>query len=721
MSWEGPVKIHDVIPFLAVGLTLLTLFLTYAIRRWSLSSVGLLLIEASVLYPAAAQLVCLRSRNLEMIRLTFQLGFSGEILSGGVLLLFSFLFARKHPWDDQKRWISTLVSVGVLLLATISYVIVVPDLARIVTIGPTGVLFIPWPNMTILSFFLMALLFLGLSQMVKTYLSASGLERWNIKYTLIGVAMWPVSLLIVHGNQILNGGFDRSFLLLNDIGLILMDTFLIYTLLIQKAEDVTLSPSRYVINRSVLLLLAGGGLLTMGGFSTTFERMGPNWNTLSMDLTILAGLACFLIVFSSDRLRRELESFLGVHFYASRYDYRSAWMTLTRALAESQNLTDLLPTLMEQTRELTFADVLVYCSVTGESPLSLSVQKASGWTSLVIDTSPIVPTERQIAVLSEGVPLHLTDIATRSDMGRESQAWSGLFLRLNATWILPLVKNGSVVGLLGLAGKPYGQKRLFEDRQFLQALSVQWVGLLSTDTLSRELAWSREADLFTGLKAFTFHDLKNAGISLKLLIHNAQQNLEDKDFQKELLESLKNISSQIDGTVDQFLNPFRLEYTNQTAFDLNALITHIVKNLHWEVLPLLTTEISLGTLPLASGNPKAVESAIQNLLINAREAMCDRGHIRIESRADENGWAILTISDDGPGMSQDFLENRLFRPFQTTKRKGSGLGLFSAKLLIEQNSGKIQVHSSEGRGTTFTLRIPTESATSSNYSSQNLN
>lgn len=710
-------KLHDVIPFLAVGLTFVTLSLTYFIRRWSPSTIGLLLVEASALYPAVSELICSRSRNLDVIRLTFQMGFSGEILSGGILLLFSLVFARKNPWEDQKRRGPALLAIGALLLATISYVVVVPDLARIVAIEPSDVLFIPWSNMTVISFFLMALLLLGLSQMAKTYLSATGLERWNIKYTLIGVGMWPVSLLIIHANQLLNGGFDRSFLLINDVGLILMNGFLLYTLLVQKAEDVTLSPSRNIINRSVLLLLAGGSLLAMGGLTTTFERLGPNWNKLSTDLTILAGIACFLIVFSSDRLRRELESFLGVHFYASRYDYRSAWMTLTRALTESTNVTELLPTLMEQTREITFADILIYCSVTGEAPLALSAQKISGWTPPIIDGKPIVPTESQVAILREGIPIHLSDIPSRSDMAGEASSWTELFLHLNVTWVLPLVRQGTLIGLLGLSGKPYGQNRLFEDRLFLQALSVQWVGLLTNASLSRELAWSREADLFSGLKAFTFHDLKNAGISLKLLLHNAQKNMDDRDFQKELLESLKNISSQIEGTVDQFLNPFRLEYTNQTSFDLNALLSSTIKNLHWEVLPFMTTEISLGILPLASGNPKAVESAIQNLLINAREAMNDRGHIRIESRNDENGWAVLTIADNGPGMSQDFLENRLFRPFQTTKRKGSGLGLFSTKLLIEQNGGKILVHSQEGNGTVFTLRIPTISGSLPIYTS----
>jgi signal transduction histidine kinase len=83
-----------------------------------------------------------------------------------------------------------------------------------------------------------------------------------------------------------------------------------------------------------------------------------------------------------------------------------------------------------------------------------------------------------------------------------------------------------------------------------------------------------------------------------------------------------------------------------------------------------------------------------------------RGLIKIGTQKLSEETITVTIQDNGPGMSQDFMENHLFRPFQTTKKKGSGLGLFSSKLLIEQSGGQIQVNSKEGIGTKFIITLP---------------
>ena len=87
------------------------------------------------------------------------------------------------------------------------------------------------------------------------------------------------------------------------------------------------------------------------------------------------------------------------------------------------------------------------------------------------------------------------------------------------------------------------------------------------------------------------------------------------------------------------------------------------------------------------------------------EALEFKGNIWIETRLDERHLALI-VSDNGPGMSREFIETRLFRPFQTTKKKGTGLGLFSCRLLIEQSGGSIQVNSKEKEGTEFLISVP---------------
>jgi signal transduction histidine kinase len=96
---------------------------------------------------------------------------------------------------------------------------------------------------------------------------------------------------------------------------------------------------------------------------------------------------------------------------------------------------------------------------------------------------------------------------------------------------------------------------------------------------------------------------------------------------------------------------------------------------------------------------------VTNLVLNARDAVSPAGEIRIET-AQSNGWVILTVSDNGCGIAPEFLSRSLFRPFQTTKKNGLGIGLFQSKMIVEAHKGRVQVESQPGKGTTFRIILP---------------
>ncbi|MEC4682648.1 MAG: ATP-binding protein [Nitrospirota bacterium] len=699
--------LHAILPPFSVILTFLTLGVTYGVRRRSHSTLGLLLLPASALVPVVADLTGLRLIDPESLREAYAGNLAGDFLAAAFLLLFGFTYARKDAAEDLRKGKGMLIPGGIAILLSMGIAFVNPHLVRVVLLGGgSTVLFLGEATATFLSLFLIALLLFGLYQISRTYLAASGMERWNIKYPMIGVTLWTLSVLILHSAQIMEDGFDRSYFLLEVVGLLLLDLFFLYAFLIQRAQEVRLALSRTMINRSFLLLSGGMGLIVLGGLATSLSGLGPIWSKLSGSMMVLLGISLFLVVFTSDRLRKEIEDFLGIHLYSDRYDYRAAWMSLTRALSESKSLSDLVPTLLDQTREIAFADSIVYCQVTSTPPVVVIPQQASGLSVPVLSEEDRMLDASLVALLSEGLPIPLSEIGRRLVGEEEIAAGKALFRHLKSNWILPLVVQGRMIGFLGLWSRSSDSRSLFEDRLFLQALSVQWGSLLYNAALSRELAWSREADLLSGLKAFAFHDLKNSGIALKLLLHNATRHIASPEFQQELIQGIQNVSEQISATVEQFLSPFHQEFTRQTSFDPNELIRTTLQGLSWGSLQDLKVEIDLAPLPMVSGNPKSFESTIRNLLINAREAMDSKGIIHIESRSEPGSGVRILVSDNGPGMSREFMETRLFRPFQTTKKKGSGLGLFSVKLLIEQIGGSIDVDSEEGVGTRFMIRLP---------------
>ena len=115
-------------------------------------------------------------------------------------------------------------------------------------------------------------------------------------------------------------------------------------------------------------------------------------------------------------------------------------------------------------------------------------------------------------------------------------------------------------------------------------------------------------------------------------------------------------------------------------------------------------------LPKVPSDVQQLNHVFMNLILNAAEAMEGTGQLRIETLASEDGSRVLIrISDTGPGIPEDALPH-IFEPFFTTKEqgKGTGLGLSLAYGIIENHNGRIWAESEKGRGTVFTIELPTE-------------
>jgi signal transduction histidine kinase len=113
----------------------------------------------------------------------------------------------------------------------------------------------------------------------------------------------------------------------------------------------------------------------------------------------------------------------------------------------------------------------------------------------------------------------------------------------------------------------------------------------------------------------------------------------------------------------------------------------------------------LQPLPRLMIDPEQVQKVFTNLILNANEALGNGGEIRVGTRKSD-GWAIVSVRDNGCGMTKEFIEKSLFRPFKTTKKQGMGIGLFQSKMIVEAHQGRIEVESEEGRGTTFRVFLP---------------
>ena len=88
------------------------------------------------------------------------------------------------------------------------------------------------------------------------------------------------------------------------------------------------------------------------------------------------------------------------------------------------------------------------------------------------------------------------------------------------------------------------------------------------------------------------------------------------------------------------------------------------------------------------------------------ENAVDAGARRIDVEIEAGGRRLIRVVDDGCGMTAEFVRRSLFRPFQTTKKRGIGIGMFQSKMIVDAHGGRIEVDSTPGQGTTFRVLLP---------------
>jgi len=192
-------------------------------------------------------------------------------------------------------------------------------------------------------------------------------------------------------------------------------------------------------------------------------------------------------------------------------------------------------------------------------------------------------------------------------------------------------------------------------------------------------------------------------------IHALEQK-EDMSFVAEDVDEL--IADSIDGTtrirdiVQGLKNFSRVNEVGRHPCDVNACITSTLKIVASEFKSKCNIETDLSDLPLINAHQGEINQVLMNLLVNAGHAIYDGGLIQVSTRCSEDTVQIV-IADNGSGISQENL-SKLYDPFFTTKPvgQGTGLGLSITFGIIQDHGGEINVESTVGTGTVFTIELP---------------
>ena len=229
------------------------------------------------------------------------------------------------------------------------------------------------------------------------------------------------------------------------------------------------------------------------------------------------------------------------------------------------------------------------------------------------------------------------------------------------------------------------------------------------DQLARE-AETRQFQSFVRLSAVLTHDLKNAIEALSLTVGNMERHFDNKEFRADAMKSLTGCTDNLRALVSRLSNPVATlsgEHKRPQPSNLIPMLRRVVSMTAEPASNKHEVKIDLPENLFALVDLTRMEKVVENLIINGREAMTkESGTLSIAAGTTDDGKPFVSVSDTGEGMSQRFIQERLFRPFATTKKRGVGLGLYTCREVVVANGGAITVESQEGVGTTFRVVLP---------------
>jgi putative PEP-CTERM system histidine kinase len=685
----------------SAALALATIFRAgRSISRWAFVA-GLMVLSAESVLMALSR----SSGTPEQIAWLQSLRLIATAAIPGTWLLFSLSYARGKEWHLQAQ---TRYALAAAILLPPAFAWVLRDQLVLVVrdsiLGTEWTATLGWPGTAVYLGLLIGSVWIVLN-MERTFRASVGTMRWRIKFMLLGVGLLFVSRIYTSSQVLLFRGLDSSWGSI-DSGALLVGTMLMLRSFFRAGHfELDVYPSQSVLQNSFTILIAGAYLLIVGVLAKVVTYIGGDAAFAAKALLVLVCLVLLAIALQSDRARLQLRRFVSRHFHRSPYDYRAVWKTFTEGTASCVEQGELCRVLARLTAD-TFQALSVSIWLIDEKNerLTLAASTALAEKPATVNGSAGDVQKTALPSLrdhfrSKNEPLEIEVIDTE---------WALALRQLHPTQFanggnrvcIPLFGRGEMLGVMIVGDRVAGLAFTVDDFDMLKCVGDQATASLLNVQLSKKLLQAKELEAFQTMATFFVHDLKNAASTLNLMLQNLPVHYADPEFRADALRGIAKTVTHINHLTSR-LGLLRHELKMDLVdADLNDVVGDAVAGL--EKAPGLTLLKNLGSTPRILADREHLRKVITNLVLNAKEATGEGGEIRVTT-GENNGWVVLSVADNGCGMSPEFLEKSLFRPFQTTKKNGLGIGMFQSKMIVEAHGGKISVSSEPGRGSAFQI------------------
>ncbi len=470
--------------------------------------------------------------------------------------------------------------------------------------------------------------------------------------------------------------------------------------------DINIHVSRQAAFHSATLVISGVFLLGLAAVGEVFRRTGAEWGLVAEVTLVFAGLLAIAVLLTSGSGRARLRALVVDHFFSLRYDYRRQWMQCIETLSAPEAYVGLHTRAARALAEVIDSPAgALYV----RDPEEVEFRWAGSW-NLPAATAAIPPGHPLVAAFRDG------NWIAELDATQVAREW---FPELPRVWLaVPLNHLGTLLGFVVLTQSRAPFKLDREVFELLRVISREVAGRVAEQRAVQVLQQTRELREYSQRFAFVVHDIKNVSGQLSMLLANAERHADNPEFQRDMLTTVRASVARI----TRLLTRLAAGAQERTYALIEPVerIGDVVATFRRSSGAAVTVEDDGGAAGVAI-DPDAFDAVVTHLLTNAVEATNEvangsddgtpnaarraAGPVRVVVRHEALS-VLIDIIDEGPGMSADFIRDRLFRPFATTKTGGHGIGAYQARELLRAAGGDLLVLSRPDAGTTMRLLLP---------------
>lgn len=449
---------------------------------------------------------------------------------------------------------------------------------------------------------------------------------------------------------------------------------------------------RFLATLSILLL----ALLLL----PVFRSMAPGLAQQSALLLVVAtGVPMGLLLFS-ERLNARLRVYVSKHFLPFRYDYREEWLRLIDTLVSPDSRSPLPERVIRGVAQIVGSPAGVLWMRTGDGgPFTAT----AGWNTRTLPDARILPDDPALVFMLERQwTIDTAELARRPELygGLRRPEWLESFPE--ALLIVPLISNETLIGLIVLFQSSSAFRLTFEEIDLLRTSGRQVAAFLAQYEADQKLAEGRQFEAFNRLTAFVMHDLKNLIAQQSLMVQNAAKHKGNPAFFEDAMATIDNSVARMNKLLQQ-LQSGETAGPRQRVRVAAAVADAVERCRSREPVPELADESDDLHVWI---DRERLTAVLAHLIRNAQEATERDGHVKVRV-ALADGGVVIEVVDNGCGMEPEFVRERLFRPFDTTKgSKGMGIGAYQARTFVVEAGGSLRVESEPGQGTRVAIRLP---------------